>query len=110
MLSKEEIEEAKEISEDLIELLKKNTLNINKILNLIKEGEAIETLLQYIEQLEQENNKLNKMIDETIKYIATLDIEEDICSKIENEYCDKMSLGECECCIKQYFEKKVEGN
>lgn len=41
-------------------------------------------------------------------YIATLDIDEDICSKIENELCDKMNFGECEDCIKQYFKSKAE--
>lgn len=54
--------------------------------------------------------KKEKMIDEMATYIATLDIEEDICEKTKNEHCDKMNFGECEDCIKQYFERKVEEN
>lgn len=50
----------------------------------------------------------NKQIDLMAGYIATLDIDEDICSKIENEFCDKMNFGECEDCIKQYFKSKAE--
>ena len=37
-----------------------------------------------------------------------MNIEEDICEKTKNEHCDKMNFGECEDCIKQYFERKVE--
>lgn len=47
--------------------------------------------------------KKDKIIDEMATYIATLDIEEDICEKTKNEHCDKMNFGECEDCIKQYF-------
>lgn len=42
------------------------------------------------------------------EYIASLDNEEDICLKTEKVNCDKMSYGECEECIKHYFEKQVE--
>ena len=69
MLSKEEIEKAKEICEDLIELLKKDTLNINKIFNLIKEGEAIETFLQYIDQLEFQIQAKEKVHDYDVNMI-----------------------------------------
>ena len=41
------------------------------------------------------------------KYIADID-NEDICFEIENKHCDKnMDYGECEDCIKQYFERKA---
>lgn len=66
-----------------------------------KVNNAIETALNLLE-------KKDKMIDEMATYIATLDIEEDICEKTKNEHCDKMNFGECEDCIKQYFERKVE--
>ena len=55
---------------------------------------------------DRENIKKDKQIDFMSEYIASLDIEEDICSKIGKENCDKMSFGECEDCIKQYFERK----
>ena len=55
------------------------------------------------------NDKFKEqVIDLMAEYIATLDIEEDICANIENDNCDKMAFGECENCIKQYFERKSE--
>ncbi len=55
-----------------------------------------------------ELKKKDKVIDLMAKYIADID-NEDICFEIENKYCDKnMDYGECEDCIKQYFERKVE--
>ena len=104
--SKEEIEKAKETSNSYIRAIDTfGTIDYKCINNLYT---PIKTLLQYIEQLEQENSKQNKIIDETVKYIATLDIDEDICSKIQNKHCDKMSFGECENCIKKYFKEKVK--
>ena len=76
-----------------------------------KQQEEIELLKeqkQYvIDEYSETIEKKDKIIDEMAGYIATLDIEEDICSKTENEHCDKMNFGECEDCIKQYFESKV---
>lgn len=63
---------------------------------------------QYMHEVQAELEKKGKIIDEMAGYIATLDIEEDICSKTENEHCDKMNFGECEDCIKEYFKNKVE--
>lgn len=55
-----------------------------------------------------ELKKKDKVIDLMAKYIADID-NEDICFEIENKHCDKnMDYGECEDCIKQYFERKVE--
>ena len=53
--------------------------------------------------------KKDKIIDEMATYIATLDIEEDICVKVGKENgCDQMAYGECEECIKKYFERKAK--
>lgn len=62
-----------------------------------------------LKEKDKKIEKKNKMIDLMARYIASLDIEEDICEKTGrlNE-CDSMALGECEDCIKQYFERKVE--
>ena len=57
--------------------------------------------------LRLENGKLKRQIDLMTDYIATLDIEEDICANVENDNCDKMNFGECEDCIKRYFERKA---
>lgn len=54
-------------------------------------------------------NKKDKQIYLMAEYIARGDIEEDICVKTGrlNE-CDSMAVGECENCIKQYFENKAK--
>ena len=107
MLSKEEIEKAKEEIKEIINLFYEYP-NPQSVLLQDNELQYLETLLQYINQLEYENNKQNKIINETINYIASLDIEEDICEKIGKTDCDKMAFGECESCLRKFFEKKVE--
>ncbi len=93
MLSKEEIEKAKE----WLNWMKKQELFLPYISNILK----------YIDQLEQENNKQNKIIDEMTKVI----IASGICDYFIKDNC-KHYAGEnkklCDECIKQYFEKKVE--
>ena len=89
---------------------------IDTVLNLItklqKENEEVKRAINVVEkekkQWIEENNQKDKQIDLIVEYIATLDIEDDICSKIGKEYCDQMNFGECENCIKQYFERKCE--
>ncbi len=82
-------------------------------------AEAIETLLQYIDQLEQENNKLNKINNEMVGSFYKLyqKIPGTMHKFFENgkpcEYGYDKETNECKeinCkpCIKQYFEKKVE--
>ena len=61
-----------------------------------------------IDKVKGDNVKSFKTMRKMAEYIAGLDIEEDICSKIQNENCDKMDLVECEFCLIRYFEKKVE--
>lgn len=77
-------------------------------LNPIGLARTNQLLNRQCHKLQEENEKKDKIIDEMATYIATLDIEEDICEKTKNEHCDKMNFGECEDCIKQYFERKVE--
>ena len=125
MLSEDEkqaIEKLKKIREDTI---KANECDLSN--NDFKEEiEVYNTVLNLITKLQKENEttmKLNanmnqrhlndmskiknykKQIELMAEYIATLDIEEDICANVKNNNCDKMSFGECEDCIKQYFEK-----
>lgn len=80
----------------------------NKYGDEIKELSLLK-LCEIIEKQQKEIENKDKIIDEMATYIVTLDIEEDICKKTKNEHCDKMNFGECEDCIKQYFERKVEG-
>lgn len=127
MLSKEEIKKAKEITQNYI----KDTPIVPYDCLMNEERKSAETLLKYIDQLEQENKDLrfiqecdtdriyqleqendtqNKIIDEMAKYLA-------IVRDCPNE--DKGANLDCEnrCsnndsiyaeCWKQYFKKKVE--
>lgn len=72
-----------------------------------KEGQTVLSMLQ---EQQEENKKKDKIIDLMAEYIASLDIEEDICVKTGKDLseCDSMALGGCENCIKQYFENKAE--
>ena len=76
---------------------------------LRKEQILTETVVNLLQTQQAEIEKKDKIIDEMATYIATLDIEEDICVKVGKENgCDQMAYGECEECIKKYFERKVE--
>lgn len=131
----EEQEEAIESLEQLINIRKNkagqikydncicSTTDIETVLNMLKEkGTEINKYKRKNKELsnqllkiykEQDNynariEKKDKVIDLMAKYIADID-NEDICFEIENKHCDKnMDYGECEDCIKQYFERKAE--
>ena len=66
----------------------------------------IEKYETYIEQLRKELGQKDKIIEQMTYYIMNLDIDEDICKKVN---CDTNS-GELDCkdCIKQYFENKAK--
>lgn len=96
---------------------------IETVLSMLKEKDnLINEQLKENVRLQKELNEENKrcmilanndkfkeqVIDLMAEYIATLDIEEDICKNIKKDNCDKMNFGECEHCIKQYFERKSE--
>lgn len=93
---------------------------IRIVLSMIEnQQERIDYLMRSIERKEQsliekhEENieyytmieKKDKIIEQMTYYIMNLDIDEDICKKVN---CDTNS-GELDCkdCIKQYFENKV---
>lgn len=57
---------------------------------------------------EKENNLLKKQIDLMAEYISNLDIDEDICKKVENNCDDFNKENKCINCVKQYFYKKVK--
>ena len=92
-----------------IEILYSNTfaMHIEQLKTL--QGD-IETVLSMLQEQQEENKKKDKIIDLMAEYIASLDIEEDICVKTGKDLseCDSMALGGCENCIKQYFENKAE--
>ncbi len=95
--------------ETVLNLLKEKGTEINKYKR--KNKELSNQLLKIYKEQDNYNariEKKDKVIDLMAKYIADID-NEDICFEIENKYCDKnMDYGECEDCIKQYFERKVE--
>ena len=112
MLNKEEIEKAKEILNNLgksIQTICKKKSNM---------ATSIETLLQYIDQLEQENKALKKgqnslmasrkkWKDRYYKEKAKFDKANKMVDEMAKVWKqdDYRSIEE----IKQYFEKKVEG-
>lgn len=105
------IEGFREVQEDIetvLNLLKEKGTEINKYKR--KNKELSNQLLKIYKEQDNYNariEKKDKVIDLMAKYIADID-NEDICFEIENKHCDKnMDYGECEDCIKQYFERKA---
>lgn len=85
---------------------------VETVLNLMKSIDRQKTayekaLAQYMEWQKQELEQKDKIIEQMTYYIMNLDIDEDICKKVN---CDTNS-GELDCkdCIKQYFENKANG-
>lgn len=84
---------------------------VETVLNLMKSIDRQKTayekaLAQYMEWQKQELEQKDKIIEQMTYYIMNLDIDEDICKKVN---CDTNS-GELDCkdCIKQYFENKAK--
>lgn len=93
---------------EAIERLKTMKENIDNKYLKTRNSVAIETVLNLLQTQQAEIEKKDKVIDEMAKYIASLDIEEDICVNTGRlGECDSMAFGECENCLKQYFENKV---
>lgn len=101
-----EIEHQKEKRENQkkeLSILNEKQKEFNKLRNTVNSYKG-----QFKRQ-QTEIEKKDKIIDEMATYIATLDIEEDICVKVGKENgCDQMAYGECEECIKKYFERKAK--
>lgn len=94
-----------EIQEEQTEMSNKNCKLEFDVEKLQKENEK--ALAQYMEWQKQELEQKDKIIEQMTYYIMNLDIDEDICKKVN---CDTNS-GELDCkdCIKQYFENKANG-
>lgn len=97
--------------EELISLLYQDKLTqygkrllVENIEELQKENEK--ALAEYMKWQKQELKQKDKIIEQMTYYIMNLDIDEDICKKVN---CDTNS-GELDCkdCIKQYFENKAK--
>ena len=58
---------------------------------------------------EKENSLLKKQVNLMSKYISNLDIDEDICKKVENNCDDFNKENKCIECVKQYFYNEVRG-
>lgn len=71
--------------------------------------DADEIYERYYEQKAEIQLK-DKVINEMVKYISGLDIEEDICNNTGKDLseCDSMNFGECEHCIMEYFINKAK--
>ena len=81
---------------------------LEKLTNLIEklQKENEKALAEYMEWQKQELEQKDKIIEKMTYYIMNLDIDEDICKKVN---CDTNS-GELDCkdCIKQYFINKAK--
>ena len=100
LIYKNTIPKISEAIETVLSILKEKNEQIAKYEKIYKEYDCY----RWVKELD----KKDKIIDLMAEYIATLDIEEDICKNIKKDNCDKMNFGECEHCIKQYFERKCE--
>lgn len=94
----------KEAQAYLEELAGDNTLTRRTIKQLQEENEK--AVAEYMKWQKQELEQKDKIIEQMTYYIMNLDIDEDICKKVN---CDTNS-GELDCkdCIKQYFENKAK--
>lgn len=57
---------------------------------------------------DKENSLLKKQVNLMSKYISNLDIDEDICKKVENNCDDFNKENKCIECVKQYFYRLVK--
>ncbi len=66
-------------------------------------NEGLETIKKYQAELERKD----KVINEMAEYIASLDIDEDICKNIEcgEEYEE---INKCVECVIKFFEKRIK--
>lgn len=118
-----------EMQRDKLEISRYGGWKIGDIYKHLELNPAIATVLSMlkekdkeIERLEKQSKNLDKQaqqyFEQTIyldkqinlmaEFIARGDIEEDICVKTGRlNKCDSMAFGECENCIKQYFERKA---
>lgn len=68
------------------------------------------TVLNLIQEQQEENKKKDKIIEEMAKFMTNKDIDEDICRYQVVENCKDEKYGVttnvCINCIKQYFERK----
>ena len=74
-----------------------------------KYKKSINTVLSLIKEQQEEIEKKDKQIDLMAEYISKRDVEEDICmkNKTNPDWCNE-DYTNCQDCIKQYFERKVE--
>ena len=101
MLSKEEIEKAKERISKSLEDVWFGTLYSQE-----ENDEDEKTLLQYIKELEADNYELNNRLND---YIEERDKQNKVIDEMANKIYEEGIIWENKEKVKQYFEKKVEG-
>ena len=102
--------EKRENQKEELAILNEKQKEMNKLINDVKTYKGqFKRQEKEIKKLQKENEEKNKQINLMAEYIATLDIEEDICmnNKINSEWCNE-DYTNCKKCIKQYFERKVK--
>lgn len=86
---------------------------MNDELEKLKSLLYIGSLTQYgkrklIKTYEDIIKEKDKQIDLMVEYISNLDIDEDICKKVENNCDDFNKENKCIDCVKQYFKRLVK--
>ena len=99
----------KEKDKEIEKLKKENELAKEQLKKQCEVADERNDLLVKVQELQKENKEKDKQIDLMAEYIATLDIDEDICmnNKINSEWCNE-DYTNCKECIEQYFERKCE--
>lgn len=59
-----------------------------------------------MENKDDEKEKLKKQIDKMAEVLNQMDVDEEICSKVKLDICEKYNNGNCKECIKKFFEEE----
>lgn len=117
-------EELIDIQETILKLIEKQQGKIDMLQSTLAESVA-RTVCEDIKQSEKhkedlemlykgcqlENEELKETMYKMASFIASQDIETDICENTGRlGECDSMAYGECENCIIKYFKDKGENN
>ena len=88
-------------ADTVLSLIKEQQEKIAKYEKIYKEYDCY----RWVKELD----KKDKIIDLMAEFIATLDIEEDVCmkNKTNPDWCNE-DYTKCKDCIKQYFERKAK--
>ncbi len=75
----------------------------------VNDTEAIKHLLSEYRRLQKENEMKDKILNKMAEYIASGDIDEDVCRKVTNgKFCNNYEKNSnCKECVIEYFKRAV---